>query len=40
MTWDSVERFLWTGKVNEETCEWNVQDSDEICLEIVDDIVQ
>jgi hypothetical protein len=40
VTWDSVGRFLWTGEVNEETCEWNVQDSDEMCLEIVEDIVQ
>ena len=40
MTWDSVKKILWTGEVNEETCEWNVQDSDEISLEIVDDIVQ
>ena len=40
MSWDSVGRFVWTGEVNEETCEWNVRDSDEICLEIVDDIVQ
>jgi hypothetical protein len=40
MTWDSVGRYLWMGEVNEENCERNVQDSDERCLEIVDDIVQ
>ena len=40
MTWDSVERYLWTGEVNEENCEQNVQDSDNRCLEIVDDNVQ
>ena len=40
MTWDSVERYLWTGEVKEENCEQNVQDSDKRCLEIVDDNVQ
>ena len=40
VTWDSVERFLWTGKVNEENYEQNVQDSDKRCPEIVGDIDQ
>ncbi len=40
VTRGSVRRFLWTDKVNEETCEWNVQDSDEMCLEIVGEIDQ
>ena len=40
MTLDSVERFLWTDEVNEENCEWNVQDSDKRCFEIVGEIDQ